>query len=83
MIMETERLRLRELTPEDLEALYAALGDSDIMRHYPYTFDTARVENWIRHNQQRYGVFGFGLWAVCPAGTGSLNIRRFWRSIPI
>ena len=35
MIMETERLRLRKLTPEDLDALYAVLGDSDIMRHYP------------------------------------------------
>ena len=72
MIMETERLRLRELTPEDLDALYAVLGDSDIMRHYPYTFDTARVENWIRRNQQRYGVFGFGLWAVCRKDTGEL-----------
>lgn len=72
MIMETERLRLRELTPEDLDALYAVLGDSDIMRHYPYTFDTARVENWTRRNQQRYGVFGFGLWAVCRKDTGEL-----------
>lgn len=26
MIMETERLRLRELTPEDLDALYAVFG---------------------------------------------------------
>ncbi len=72
MIMETERLRLRELTPEDLDALYAVLGDSDIMRHYPYTFDTARVGNWIRRNQQRYGVFGFGLWTVCRKDTGEL-----------
>ena len=54
MKLETERLYLRELTPDDFDALYAVLADSDIMQHYPYTFDEARVRNWINKNIKRY-----------------------------
>ena len=43
MIGETERLRLREMTEQDYDALYKVLADSDIMQHYPYRFDEARV----------------------------------------
>ena len=45
--------------------LYSALTDSDIMQHYPYTFDEKRVRGWIEKNIQRYKTFGFGLFAVC------------------
>lgn len=38
VIIETERLLLREMTEDDFEALYKVLADSDIMKHYPYTF---------------------------------------------
>ena len=43
MRQETERLFLREMTREDFDALYVVLGDSDVMQHYPHTFDEARV----------------------------------------
>ena len=65
MVMETERLLLREMTDDDFQALYKVLADSDIMQHYPYTFDEVRVRNWIERNIERYRVFGFGLWTVC------------------
>ena len=42
--IETSRLFLRELTPEDFDALYAVLADSDIRQHYPCTFDEAREQ---------------------------------------
>lgn len=64
MKLETKRLYLRELTEKDFPALYDVLADSDIMQHYPYTFDENRVRNWIAKNIERYRVFGFGLWAV-------------------
>lgn len=64
MILETKRLILRELTEEDYDSLYRVLSDSDIMQHYPYTFDGKRVKNWITKNIERYRTFGFGLWAV-------------------
>ena len=70
--METERLILRELTIDDFDALYAVLADSDIMQHYPYTFDEYRVRGWITKNIDRYKTFGFGLWAVCLKSTGEM-----------
>lgn len=72
MIIQTKRLILREMTEGDYDALYAVLADPDIMRHYPYTFDEARVRGWIQKNQERYRVFGFGLWAVCLRETGEM-----------
>ena len=72
MIIETERLYLREMTEDDFYALYKVLADSDIMCHYPYSFDETRVRNWIKRNIERYRVFGFGLWAVCLKETGEM-----------
>ena len=72
MILETERLILREFVPADFEALYAVLADSDIMEHYPYPFDEARVRNWITRNLERYRNNGFGLWAVVLKGTDEM-----------
>ena len=72
MITKTERLILREMTENDYEALYAVLSDSDIMKHYPYTFDEKRVRGWITKNIERYRVFGFGLWAVVLKETGRM-----------
>ena len=72
MIIETERLFLREMDQNDYEALYAVLADSDIMEHYPYTFDEARVRSWITRNMDRYRKDGFGLWAVVLKETGEM-----------
>lgn len=72
MTIETERLILREMTQQDFDTLYKILADSDIMRHYPYTFDRARVQNWIDKNISRYRVFGFGLWSVCLKQSGEM-----------
>lgn len=72
MVIETERLYLREMTDEDFHALYKVLADSGIMQYYPYAFDDNRVRNWIEQNIERYRVLGFGLWAVCLKETGEV-----------
>lgn len=72
MIIKTERLFLREMMESDFDALYEVLADSDIMEHYPYTFDEARVRNWISRNMERYRKDGFGLWAVVLKETGEM-----------
>ena len=59
-ILETERLFLREMTPDDFESLYNVLADTNIMQHYPYVFDDARVQSWIERNMKRYSDDGFG-----------------------
>ncbi|MGN0553684.1 MAG: GNAT family N-acetyltransferase [Oscillospiraceae bacterium] len=72
MILETERLILRELTDDDFSDLYDVLSDPDIMQHYPYTFDENRVRNWIKRNVERYHNDGFGLWAVILKENGKM-----------
>ena len=72
MILETERLFLREMTMGDFDALYAVLSDAEIMQHYPYSFDEERVRSWIERNMKRYTDDGFGLWAVCLKDTGEM-----------
>lgn len=72
MMIETERLFLREMKDSDFDALYAVLADSGIMEHYPYTFDEARVRSWIDRNVERYQKDGFGLWAVVLKENGEM-----------
>ena len=72
MIIETERLFLREMDMNDYEALYRVLADAEIMQHYPYVFDEERVRAWIGRNMKRYQANGFGLWAVCLKESGEM-----------
>lgn len=72
MIIETERIFLREMNQNDFDALYKVLADPEIMQHYPYSFDEERVRVWIDRNVKRYEIFGFGLWAVCLKENGEM-----------
>lgn len=64
MIIETERLVLREYRREDFEALYEIVSDPETMQHYPSPFDEERTRGWIEWNLENYRKHGFGLWAV-------------------
>jgi RimJ/RimL family protein N-acetyltransferase len=72
VILETERLRLREFRPDDVDALLTVLGDSVAMQYYPAAFDQAGVEAWISRNQERYIHDGFGLWAMVLKNSGEV-----------
>ena len=71
MILETERLALRELVPADLDELHAVLGDAETMRYYPAPFDRGKTSGWIEWNIGSYREHGFGLWAVILKETGA------------
>lgn len=45
VMLETERLFLREMNMDDFDALYVVLADSDIMQHYPYSLMKKESEN--------------------------------------
>lgn len=72
MQLETERLILREFTPDDFDALYEILSDAETMQHYPKPFDEAKVRYWIDWNLENYQVYGFGLFAVVLKESGQL-----------
>jgi RimJ/RimL family protein N-acetyltransferase len=60
----TDRLRFRELTPDDLDDLAAVLGAPDPARPGHRTRSREDTERWIAWNQENYRTYGFGLWAV-------------------
>ena len=72
-ILETDRCMIRELTLEDLDALFELYGDGEIDKYtdplYPYEeekeFQRAYIENMYRY-------FGYGLWLVFSKETGRL-----------
>lgn len=60
----TARLRFREMTDTDLDAIAALLGDPEVMRFYPRVKTRDEALGWIRWNQHNYAEHGFGLWIV-------------------
>ena len=72
-ILETERCVVRELTLDDLDALFELYGDGEIDKYtdplYPYEeekeFQRAYIENMYRY-------FGYGLWLVFSKASGEL-----------
>lgn len=72
MILETERLILRQLTEKDFDAWSAVLGDPEVMYAYEHGFSGDEVRQWIEGQQERYTAYGFGLWAVIEKTSGEL-----------
>lgn len=69
IVMETERLYLRELTPDDLEDIKRVLQDKDVMYAYEHAFSDEEVLEWLNKQLERYKKDGIGLWAVMLKGT--------------
>ena len=71
VIVETERLTLRELTFDDSDSLYAVLGDPIAMEHYPAPKTRSETEGWIEWARASYERNGFGLLAVERSADGA------------
>jgi RimJ/RimL family protein N-acetyltransferase len=70
VILETERLSLRELTLDDVDGLLEIFADPAAMWAYPSTKARADTERWIRWAHQSYADHGWGLWAVIRKSDG-------------
>lgn len=64
MILETERLYLRELTQGDFDALSRILTDEETMYAYNGAFSPEETQEWLDRQLARYQKYGFGLWAA-------------------
>jgi ribosomal-protein-alanine N-acetyltransferase len=69
-VLETERLMLRYLTANDVEAVFAVIGDPDTMKFYPQKFSRGDATGWITRSLERYRRDGYGLFAVVLKSTG-------------
>lgn len=74
VVLETERLRLRQFRVEDLDAYAAMCADPEVMRFLGDGKTLTRAEAWrqmaliVGHWRLR----GYGLWAVEERATGAL-----------
>ncbi|MBU3875392.1 GNAT family N-acetyltransferase [Faecalicatena sp. AGMB00832] len=64
MILETERLYLREMNQGDFDSLCKILQDEDTMYAYEGAFSDEEVQEWLDRQISRYQKWNFGLWAV-------------------
>lgn len=70
--LETDRLRLRPMSLDDLDAVHRVLRDPVSMRFYPCPFGPAMSRAWIERNLERYEEDGFGLLAIVERATGDV-----------
>ena len=64
MLLETERLYLREMNQGDFDSLCKILQDQDTMYAYEGAFNDTEVQEWLDRQISRYQKWNFGLWAV-------------------
>lgn len=72
MIIESERLFMRELVQEDLYDLCKILRDEETMYAYEGAFSEKEAREWLDRQIERYRRWGFGLWAVILRENGEL-----------
>jgi RimJ/RimL family protein N-acetyltransferase len=64
MILETDRLILREFKLEDARPMEAVLGDPDVMEFSEGVMDTEGVATWLKFAKEGYARRGYGPWAI-------------------
>jgi len=69
--LETEHLKFRELTPDDLDFMAEMLADAEVMRYYPKRLTRDLSAEWIDRQMARYKTDGYGLWLATEKATGT------------
>lgn len=64
MILETERVYLREIEQADFDSMCKILQDEETMYAYEGAFSNTEVQEWLDRQISRYHQWNFGLWAV-------------------
>lgn len=72
IIIETERLILREMIQEDLDSLREILQDEETMVAYEGAFTDKKRENGLIGNGPFIAKKGYGLWAVILKENGAM-----------
>jgi ribosomal-protein-alanine N-acetyltransferase len=80
-ILQTDRLLLRRLRPDDLDDLAALYADPEVMRFWPRPYSVEETREAIERMTAYYEEHGFGLWATIhkPDGRflGRCGLLRF------
>ncbi len=72
-VLETPRLRLRPMQPDDLDALLAIFGDPRVMAAFAEPpFGRTQMARWLQRNLAHQAAHGYGLLAVLLRSGGAL-----------
>jgi len=72
VVIETERLLLRPMRLDDVDALFEVWGDAHAMRFYPAPLTREQLLERIARNLERYASVGHGLYTVELKSTGEI-----------
>ena len=72
MILETDRLILREMTQADFPLLCKYLQDPEVMYAWEHAFSDTEAQGRLDMQLKSYKQHGFGLWAVILKENGEL-----------
>lgn len=72
IILETERLFLREMKQSDFQDLAEILKNPKVMYAYEHDFSDNDVQIWLDRQIRRYTKYGFGLWAIILKSTNEM-----------
>ena len=64
IILETERLYLREMDRTDFPLLCRHLQDEEVMYAFEHAFSDSEIREGIEKQLRNYSEYGFGVWAV-------------------
>ena len=70
LILETDRLLLREMVLADLAFVASMLGHPEVMRYWPRRYTRDEAEAWVRRQLERYRRHGFGYWLTLDRVSG-------------
>lgn len=80
-ILETTRLKLREIELTDLDFIADLLGNAQVMRYWPKCFSREEAREWIAKQRNRYQKDGFGYWLIIEKKTerpvGQAGLMKF------
>jgi ribosomal-protein-alanine N-acetyltransferase len=71
IVVETQRLVLREMEAADQAFVSAMLTHPEVMRFWPRPFTPAETEEWLSRQQDRYSRHGHGYWLAAARDSGA------------
>ena len=64
-MLETDRLKLREMTVDDVDPLLVIFSDPEVMKSFGgILFDRKQMEQWVGRNLDHQKQYGYGLFSV-------------------
>lgn len=72
VVVETERLKIRKFTVDDLPELHSIMEKPEVMYAWEHGFSRSETRKWINRQLTRYKKDGYGYFAVILKETGKL-----------